>query len=102
MRAVLFLKVSLKHGENQQMWLNKFKVAFIEKDIEKMGKLMGSMPQLENLKEMEEAVYLMEEAKNLLYTLKDETALSMKQIQKSKNFLKSTTAPKDTKFDITS
>jgi len=84
------------------MWLNNFKIALIEKDTDKLGKLMGSMPQLENLKEMEEAMYLMEEAKKLLYTLKDETALSMKQIRKSKDFLKSTTAPKDTKFDITS
>lgn len=84
------------------MWLNNFKIALIEKDTDKLGKLIGSMPQLENLKEMEEAMYLMKEAKNLLFSLKNETALSMKQIQKNREFLKSALAPQVRKFDIKS
>lgn len=96
------LKVSWKHGESQQMWLNSLKIAIVEKDTERLNELMGDIPQLDSLQEREEAFYLIEEAKKMVFGLKDETASSMQQIQKSKDFLKSTNVPQENRLDITS
>ena len=60
--------------------------------------------KLQNLKtqEVEQAMYLLREVAELLYTLKDETADSMKQIRKNLQFLRSTEVKASTKLDITS
>ncbi len=82
------------------MWLTKFKIALVEKDIDKLSKLMNNLPELETKKEMQEAQYLIKEATSLVHTLKNETSSSMKQIKKNLEFLKSTEAPKIAKLDI--
>ncbi|MEA2073749.1 MAG: hypothetical protein U9O86_09210 [Campylobacterota bacterium] len=84
------------------MWLVNLKIALIEKDLERLSKLMDSTPQLETKEEMQEALVLIEQAKELVFGLKEETKISMQQIQKNKNFLKSTQAPTTGKLDITS
>ena len=72
------------------MWTTKLKIAIVEKNVEAIDALLDNLPQLKQPKEIEEALYLLREGAELIYTLKDETAKSMSQIQKSIKFLKST------------
>jgi predicted RNA-binding protein with EMAP domain len=82
------------------MWINKLKIALIEKNTNNIDKLMDEIPQLESLQEIEEVLHLIEEAKSLVEGLKDETSASMKQMKKNINFLKSTQAPLKNKLDM--
>jgi len=82
------------------MWLNNFKIALVEQNIDKLIELMQDVPQLNNNKEREEAIYLIKEASNLVNDLKNKTSDSMKQIQKNLNFLKSTEHKTSTRLDI--
>ncbi len=84
------------------MWLNKLKIAIIEKDPNALSKLLDDIPQLEDPKEIEEAIYLLKEATVLMNNLKDETKASMKQIKKNLDFLRSTDIPTSKKLDIKS
>ena len=84
------------------MWLTKLKIALVEKDVDRLSELMENIPKLESLQEMREALYLTKEAKELVYTLKDDASASMKQMKKNLAFLKSTEAQKVPKLDITS
>ena len=82
------------------MWLNKLKIAIIEKNPNALGKLLDDIPQLQSSKEIEEAIYLLKEATSLVESLKDETKASMKQIKKNLDFLRSTDIPTSNKLDI--
>ena len=82
------------------MWIKKLQIAIIEKNADAIGELMKITPKFENPKEIENAMYLLREAAELLYTLKDETALSMKQLKKHIDFLKSTQPATKNKLDI--
>lgn len=82
------------------MWLTKFKIALVEKDIEKLAKLMENVPQLDNNKEREEALYLINEASELVHNLKDDVSDSMNRIRKNLNFLKSTEHKVSSRLDI--
>ena len=84
------------------MWLTQLKVALIEKDTDALGKLIDDIPQLSDIKKIEEAAYLTKEAALLLQELKEETAASMEQIQKNLQFLRSTERPSSRLLDITS
>ena len=84
------------------MWLNKLKVAVVQRDTELLETLLDDLPQLEDEKDIEEALYLLAEATKIVQELKDETAASMVQMKKNIDFLNSTTANKTAKFDITS
>jgi hypothetical protein len=84
------------------MWLTKLKIAIVEKDVDKLSKLMDDLPKLESTEEMTEAVYLIREAAELVYTLKDNASASMKQIKKNLNFLESTQSLQVNKLDIKS
>ena len=84
------------------MWTRKFQIAIIEKNTDELENLLSSMPEFDSVQEMESVMYLLREAAELVYTLKDETALAMSQIKKSINFLKSTQAPRTNKLDIKS
>ncbi len=84
------------------MWLNKLKVAIIEKDMMKLTALMSDIPQLEKKEDITSALYLLKEATSLIESLKDDTQASMSQMKKNINFLKATQAPTTGKFDITS
>ena len=77
------------HGEILLMWLNDFKIAIVEQNIEKLNELMDSIPQLETKEEMTEALYLIKEASELVQNLKNETSNSMGQIRKNLHYLKS-------------
>ncbi|QOY53519.1 hypothetical protein HUE88_13100 [Candidatus Sulfurimonas baltica] len=82
------------------MWLTRLKIAIIEKNTVKLNELMDELPKLESEQEIEEAVYLLREASELIYTLKDETSVSMKLIKRNLQFLRSTDIPTSKKIDI--
>lgn len=82
------------------MWLNKVKIAIIEKNTDSLLELVDNIPSFTDLKDIEEAVYLSREALELLHTLKDETNLNMSKIKKNLSFLKSTDQKAPAKLDI--
>ena len=84
------------------MWLTKLKIAIVEKNTDSLDKLLEDIPKLEDKKDIEEAIYLLREASEIVHTLKDETSDSMKQIKKNLQFLRSTDIPTSNKLDITS
>jgi len=82
------------------MWLTNFKIALVEKNIDKLSILMKNVPPLNNNKEREEALYLIKQAADFISSLKENTSNSMKQIQKNLNFLKSVEHKTSTRLDI--
>ena len=84
------------------MWLKELKIAVVQKNVEQVEKLLENIPSLDNPQEIEETLYLLEEAKSIVQGLKDETVESMAQMKKNIDFLNSATADKTAKFDITS
>lgn len=82
------------------MWLTNLKIAIIDQNIDKINQLLDTPPQLENPKEIEESIYLLKEASNLLHTLKETTSISIQQMKKNIEFLKSTREPNIGNFDI--
>lgn len=84
------------------MWLNALKIALIEKDIEKLEELSNAKLEFTTLEEMQEALYLIQEAEQLLTTLKNRTALSMQQLKKNIDFLKATQSQEYNKLDLIS
>ena len=84
------------------MWLNSLKIAIVEKNTDKIDKLLDELPQLEDNADIEQAIYLLREASELVHTKKDETSASMQQMKKNINFLKSTQVQIKNKLDIKS
>lgn len=83
------------------MWLNKLKIALIQKDIPTIEILITTMPRFSHIDEMKEASYLLREASSLLTTLQDDTANSMIQLKKNSHFLRSTQTEIPSTLDIT-
>jgi hypothetical protein len=81
------------------MWLTKLKIAIVEKDTTSLQNLLDNLPELDNLKDIDEAVTLLGEASKVLHSLKDEVGRSMHQIQKSLKFLRSTDIPTSLRLD---
>ncbi|PNV83023.1 MAG: hypothetical protein C0627_07385 [Sulfurimonas sp.] len=84
------------------MWLTKLKIAIVEKNPNALSKLLSDVPQLENQKEIEEALFLLREATALMKNLKEETQASMRQMKKNLDFLRSTEISSSKKLDIKS
>jgi len=84
------------------MWLTKLQIAIIEKNTQSIDKLLDETPEFSDKKQMEQAMYLLREAAELMYELKNETNLTMTQIKKNINFLRSTEMPTSVSLDITS
>jgi hypothetical protein len=84
------------------MWLNALKVAVVEKDTNKFENLLKDIPTYTDKKKIEEALFLIEAAKEILVTLKSETKASMIKVKKHMDFLNSTRMEKKSRFDITS
>ncbi len=96
------LELYWKHGERILMWLKKLQIAIIEKNTDELDKLLDETPKLASAEDMQKGLCLLKEASVLLSQLKDDTAVTMKQLKKNIEFLESTQAPKTTKFDIKS
>lgn len=88
--------------DNKLMYLQEFKIALIEKDIQKLEKLADIDLQFDTVKEMQEAMFLIKQAEEFLRELKNDTVLSMQQLKKNIDSLKATEAPAVKKLDITS
>ena len=88
--------------KSANMWLNQFKVALIEEDIDKMSELLDTMPQFETIKELEEAKYLIANAFDDALTQKNKISIILSEIKKKSSFLKSGYDAKSHKLNITS
>ena len=84
------------------MWLKEFKLALITQDIKKIDKLIDTIPQFKNEKEMQEAFFYIMQAKELLESLKDKTALELQKIKKNIEFINSSLSQKNNTLDIIS
>nr|WP_321266949.1 hypothetical protein [uncultured Sulfurimonas sp.] len=82
------------------MWIKKLQIAIIEKNADAIDELMKITPKFQSQQEIESAMYLIREAAELIYTLKDETALSMERLKKHIDFLKSTQTSTKNRLDI--
>ena len=85
------------------MWLNKLKIAIVKKDADSINILLNSIEEFQNdrdEKEIQEAIYLLKEASELIYSLKNETLVSMNKIKKSVDFLRSADIQSKKELDI--
>ena len=82
------------------MWLTKLKIAIVEKNTDSLESLLDDIPELTEKEEVDQAIYLLREATELLYRLQDETKISMGKIKKNIAFLRSTERRKINKLDI--
>ena len=83
------------------MWLTKLKIAIVEKNTDSINDLMADIPTLSKTKDLEQAMYLLKEATELVCTLQDETSATMAQIKANLKFLNATKAPAKSTLDIT-
>jgi len=84
------------------MWLNSLKIAIIEKNPQALKKLLDEMPAFTNIEDLKSAEALLKEAGRFMLELKDETAITMKQLKKNIDFLDATSQKKSNTLDITS
>jgi hypothetical protein len=82
-------------------WIKQLKAAVVSKNLVQVSQLLDVVPQLD-ANEAKEAVYLLEDAVETAIKRRDETALKMSQLQKSREFLTSTQDMKKWRLDITS
>ena len=98
----MFLESLMLHGKKLQMWINKFKVALIQKDTDSINALLDEVPNFSKKEDVKQAMFLMQEAATLLYNLQDDITLAKKQIKQNINFLGSTLANSKSNFNIKS
>ncbi|MBL0708508.1 MAG: hypothetical protein JJW00_05635 [Sulfurimonas sp.] len=84
------------------MWLTDFQIALVEKNTDNLDKLLDNMPTFSDVKDMKTASYLLREANELIYTLKDETKIIMNKMKKNLKFLESTQQHPVNKLDLLS
>lgn len=84
------------------MWLTKFKIAIVEKDVVKLTELMEHLPTFEEKKDIDSVLCLLKEATQVMTSLKDETQKNMIQIQNNLKFLKATEEKRTSSLDIKS
>jgi len=99
----MFSKYFWRLGESKRLlvWLNQLKIAIIEKNIEQLEVLMQDIPQLSKAEDIDSAICLINEAKNLVVELRDDTQASMIQMKKNIDFLKVTQVNNISSLDVT-
>ena len=75
------------------MWIIRFQIAVLEKDVNRIDELLDQVPQFENKQDAEKAMYLIREGMELIYKLQDDLNASMRQMKKSIDFLGSGSNP---------
>lgn len=90
----------MKHGEKRPVWLDDFKVALIQDDIDKLEYLASNMPKFETLQQMQEALQLIDNARNKVSILQEQTLGDIKKIKQTISFVKSTLTQNEHKLDI--
>ena len=98
----MFLESLTLRGKKLQMWINKFKAALIQKDTDAINTLLDEVPSFSSKEDIKQAMFLMQEATQLLYTLQNKIILSKKQIKQNINFLGSILANSKSNFNIKS
>jgi len=83
------------------MWLIKLKIAIVEKNTDSINALTEDIPKLSKQEDVQQAIYLLKQATELVTTLKDKTSTTMTQIKANLKFLSATQAPPRNKLDIT-
>jgi len=73
----------------QLKWLDDFKIAIIEKNFEKIEKLLDEMPEIKSINDLKTSVALINEAKRLLAKEQQILREDMEKVQKSKKFFSS-------------
>jgi len=68
-------------------WLESFKIALIEENIDQLSSLISSMPKFETVEECHKAMVLISQAKDIMIKKRDMVANQMRQLEKSKRFL---------------
>jgi hypothetical protein len=84
------------------MWLTDFKIAIIEKNIDKLDSLMDEVPPMKSQKEIEEALYLINQATEIVSSLKNELFDSMQKTKSNLRFLNVTDTAPISKLNIKS
>jgi len=74
---------------SSQSWLNQFKIAIIDKDIQKMSELNSLMPKFETIEQIYEAQAYIKQAIQLITNQQSKLSENMAKIQKTKKFLNS-------------
>ena len=72
------------------MWLSKLKTALVLEETDKIAELTENIPSFDSIEEMEEASYLLLQARELMIRNREEAAQTLKQLKKTLDFLKST------------
>ena len=81
-------------------WADALKVAIATKNSKEIQRLAETLPQFENIAQMQEASYLLKEASTVMSELKDETLLQIRQIKKNIEFLQATHQNSSNKLDV--
>jgi len=84
------------------MWLNRFKAALAAKDVAAISALTTQMPAFETVEQMQQASYLLLEARTLMTSLQEQNKRTLAQMRKHIAFLKSTRSDSAQKLDIKS
>jgi len=70
-------------------WITDLKLAIIDKNISKIGKLIKEVPKIDDMAKAQEALALINEAINIVDNEKEKTLRSMNKIKQTKAFLHS-------------
>ena len=84
------------------MWLNDFKVAMLESNVDKLLQLIDNIPKFETIDELEEAKYLIANAYEDAHKEKNKTAKILQELKKSRSFLENSHDTKSYKLDLSS
>lgn len=76
--------------ERAVIWLANVKKALILKEFDILDQLIGEMPTMNSLAQIEEATYLLHHAKSLLELEQSATLGSLQQLRNTIDFLKAT------------
>lgn len=82
------------------MWLDDFKIALVENNIDKLETLANNMPKFDTISEMKEALQLIDNARTKITKLKDQTLQDMNKIKQTISFVKSSLGQNEHKLDI--
>lgn len=84
------------------MWLQDFKIALIEENVEKMHQLLDEIPQFQSIKELQDAQYLIANALKDTTAQKNKISTILSELKKSSSFVKSSYDTKSYKLNIRS
>lgn len=80
-------------------WIQEFKIALIEENLERLTALHEEIPQFATLAEAEEAQALISQAMELFQRASDKTKTAMEQMQKALKFQRSALSGDRSRFD---